>query len=318
MESFVYKYQPKRFDEYEITSDMIHMLHSLVSVNILSVLLIGPFGSGKTTLLQTIINEYYQLESNSCHYSDHILHINSLKEQGINYYRTEVKTFCQTKSLIKDRKKMIIMDDIDLINEQSQQVFRNYMDKYRSNVHFIASSSNIQKVIESLQSRFILLNVSPVQRQHMTNIVDKIVQSESLDIDETAIRFMIDICEGNVKKLINYLEKCKLLNCKITYDNALHVCTNISFLTFTEYTRQIQLKDIQSAIVTIYGIYHQGYSVIDILDTYFAFVKHTNMICEKDKYKIISHICKYIGIFHTIHEDEIELALFTNNLIISL
>jgi len=25
-------------------------------------------------------------------------------------------------------------------------------------------------------------------------------------------------------------------------------------------------------------------------------------------------LCKYISIFHNIHEDEIELALFTNNL----
>ena len=32
------------------------------------------------------------------------------------------------------------------------------------------------------------------------------------------------------------------------------------------------------------------------------------------KYKIIAILCKYITVFHNIHEDEIELALFTNNL----
>jgi hypothetical protein len=32
------------------------------------------------------------------------------------------------------------------------------------------------------------------------------------------------------------------------------------------------------------------------------------------QYKTIAIICKYITIFHNIHEDEIELALFTNNL----
>jgi hypothetical protein len=31
------------------------------------------------------------------------------------------------------------------------------------------------------------------------------------------------------------------------------------------------------------------------------------------KYQAIAIICKYITIFHNIHEDEIELALFTNN-----
>ena len=32
-------------------------------------------------------------------------------------------------------------------------------------------------------------------------------------------------------------------------------------------------------------------------------------------YKIIKIICEYISIFHTIHENEIELVLFTNKLI---
>ena len=35
--------------------------------------------------------------------------INNLKEQGIQYYRTEVKTFCQTPSSISGKKKFIII-----------------------------------------------------------------------------------------------------------------------------------------------------------------------------------------------------------------
>ena len=54
---------------------------------------------------------------------------------------------------------------------------------------------------------------------------------------------------------------------------------------------------------------------MDIIDNYFLFVKNTNLLNENEKYKIIPYICKYITIFHNIHEDEIELALFTNNII---
>ena len=53
---------------------------------------------------------------------------------------------------------------------------------------------------------------------------------------------------------------------------------------------------------------------MDILDNYFLFVKITNLLTEKQKYDIIPIICKYITIFYNIHEDEIELALFSNNL----
>ena len=35
---------------------------------------------------------------------------------------------------------------------------------------------------------------------------------------------------------------------------------------------------------------------------------------ETQKYDIIPYICKYITIFHNVHENDIELSLFTNNL----
>ena len=54
---------------------------------------------------------------------------------------------------------------------------------------------------------------------------------------------------------------------------------------------------------------------MDILDNYFIFIKITNIIPENIKYKIIKIICKYISIFHTEHEYDIELAFFTNELI---
>ena len=67
------------------------------------------------------------------------------------------------------------------------------------------------------------------------------------------------------------------------------------------------------AIKILYDIHDKGYSVMDILDNYFLFVKNTHLLSEEYKYDIIPIICKYITVFHNIHEDEIELALFSNN-----
>ena len=52
---------------------------------------------------------------------------------------------------------------------------------------------------------------------------------------------------------------------------------------------------------------------MDILDNYFLYIKTTQLLSEDEKYSIIPLICKYITIFHNIHEDEIELSLFSNN-----
>ena len=280
---FIHKYQPVYFDDFGMESDVKQILETLIQMNNLNVLLSGNMASGKTSLLNSIVREYYKDKTtNSRVYNENILYINSLKEQGINYYRTDVKTFCQTCSTIKGKKKIVILDDIDLINEQSQQVFRNCIDKYSHNVHFISSCSNIQKVIESLQSRVIIVKIKPIRKDTIVALLNKI--------------------------------KFKLLGEPVTLALAHSLCSNISFCSFEEYTRLIKERNLPSAIKLIYEIYDKGYSVMDILDNYFLFVKQTDMLAEDEKYNIIPYICKYITVFHDIHEDEIELALFTNNL----
>jgi len=311
---FIHKFQPIFFDDFGKNNEVTHILKSFILMDNLNILLLGNIASGKTSLLNAIIKEYYK-ENELKDYEENVLFINSLKEQGINYYRTDVKTFCQTCSTIPNKKKIIVLDDIDFINEQSQQVFRNCIDKYSNNVHFISSCTNIQKVIENLQSRFSIIKIKPLEKENLIEIINNIKTSENIDIEPQAEEFIINICNNTVKILINYMEKFKLLNEKITLDLAIKLCSNISFYTLEDYTNLIKENKLEDAITLIYDLYDRGYSVMDILDNYFVFIKHTNTLDEDEKYKIIPYICKYITIFHNIHEDEIELALFTNNLV---
>jgi len=311
---FIHKYQPIRFSDFEIDNKIISVLNLLIKINSLNILFIGGMGYGKTSLLNAIIREYYDGFTDS-EYENNILYINNLKEQGINYYRNDVKTFCQNCSIIKNKKKIVILDDIDLINEQSQQVFRNCIDKYSHNVHFISSCSNIQKVIENLQSRFTIIKMKPLERENMEKIMDKICLNENIYISPDAKNFILEISNNSAKILINYLEKFKLLNEPIHLELSKLVSTNISFSIFNNYIQSLQEGNLNQAIHILYTIYDKGYSVMDILDNFFLFLKITNHIDENKKYEIIPYICKYISAFHNIHEDEIELALFTNNII---
>lgn len=310
---FLNKYQPLYFNDFESDDEIIDILNTYIKMDNLNILFIGDIGSGKTTFLNASIREYYK-DYTQQQYQDNILHINSLKEQGINYYRNDVKTFCQTCSSIKGKKKIIVLDDIDIINEQSQQVFRNCIDKYSHNVHFISSCSNSQKVIESLQSRFTIIKIKPLQKHNLNQIMQKIIDNEHINITLEAREFILNVSNNNAKILINYMEKFKLLNQDIDFDLATCVCTNISFFIFEQYTYFLQNNQLDSAVKLLYDIYDKGYSVMDILDNYFLFIKITNLLTEIQKYDIIPIICKYITIFHNIHEDEIELALFSNNL----
>ena len=310
---FLKKYQPLFFKDFIIDKEYIELLDTLNKMDSLNILLVGNSGSGKTSILYATIREYYKMKDIP---SKNVLLINNLKEQGISYYRSEVKTFCQTPSIIPNKKKFIILDDIDFINEQSQQVFRNCIDKYSHKVHFLASCSNTQKVIESIQSRCTIIKLKPISQPYLKIILHNIKTAEHLKINEKAEKFILNICNNSVRLLINYLEKFKLLNISIDEKKVKEICTNISFYEFENYTNAWYIdKDLQKSIKLIYSIYNKGYSVMDILDSYFSFIKITTIIQEDVKYKIIIFILKYIAVFHTLHENDIELIIFTNELL---
>jgi len=254
------------------------------------------------------------LDRHSSFPENNILFINNLKEQGIQYFRNDMKTFCQSHTSIHGKKKMVIIDDIDNINEQSQQVFRNYIDKYKKNIHFIACCSNIQKVIESIQSRMHILQISPPSKDQIRNVMENIIKNEILDIDEESKQYLLLVSKLSPRIIMNYLEKIYLLNEPITINKCKKICSSISFRHFEEYIIKLNENKVNEAIDILYTIYDYGYSVIDILDFLFSFVKITNLLNENTKFKIIPFLCKYITIFNNLHEDVIELAFFTNNI----
>lgn len=313
---FIDKYQPLYFKDFELEQTIVDILRSFVKYDNVNIMFIGSFGSGKTTLLNSILREYYLNYDN---YENNVLRINNIKEHGINYYRNDVKTFCQTFSTIKNKKKTIVIDDIDTINEQSQQIFRNCIDKYSSNTNFICSCVNSQKVIESLKTRLYVIRIKPISKETIKKIMVKIKNNENIFIENQETEdFILNICNNNVKTMINYMEKFKILNAKITLEVVKNICSNISFFTIETFIKLIKEKKLTESIQLLYSIYDKGYSTIDILDNLFNYVKMTETINDEEKYIFIKYICKYIAIFYNINEDIIELTLFTNEIINSI
>jgi len=315
MEPILYKYVPKRLEDFYNDTHTLQFIKTMIGINNLNILLLGSSGVGKTSLLNTIVSEYYK-DIDLSIYKNNILYINNLNEQGISYYRNELKFFCKSSSLIKNRKKIVLIDDLDLINEQGQQIFRSILDNYVDNVHCIASCSNTLRVIDSIQSRMNIIKLNPLKEKDLVSIIRKICLEEKINILPEVEDYIISISNNSIRVILNYLEKFRLLDMDITMDLAVNVCTNISLKDFDKYTLLCKNdKDVKESIKILYNIYDRGYSVMDILDNYFIYIKATNLLTEDEKYKIVQYICKYITIFNTIHEDVIELTLFTSNII---
>tara|TARA_X000001036_G_scaffold433726_1_gene471858 strand:+ start:1555 stop:2514 length:960 start_codon:yes stop_codon:yes gene_type:complete len=311
---FLFKYRPTTIHDFQLNKDIIGILKLFIENNNIMLLLLGDSGTGKTSLINCIINSYYNSYSYDIK-NDNILFINSLSEQGILYFRQDVYTFCQSNSTIPGKKKMIILDDIDILNEQSQQIFHTCINKYSNKINFILSSSNIQKTNQHILNKVFKLKVEKFTIPRLTSIMNHICTQEHIVLDKDVQEYIVQLSNYSIRMLINYLEKFKLMNKEIDMDTCKALITNISFQTFKTFTTVcVYDKNIKESINILYELYNHGYSVSDILDNYFIYIKHDVDIDDELKFKIINHICKYIIIVNEIHEDEIELVFFANRL----
>ena len=204
------QYQPKFLSDFKlINSELTDVFNTFLQIDSLLLLLLGSSGSGKTAYINAIINEYYKNYS-ATEQLNNIMHISNVDEFGISCYRTNVKSFCQTRSTIFGKKKMVIIDDFDTINEQGQQVFRGYIDKYNDTVHFVMSCSNILKISESIQSRLFIVSLPQLTNYTLEQVFDDIISSEKIDIDVGVKPFIINASNKSVKMLIGYIEMLKL------------------------------------------------------------------------------------------------------------
>ena len=313
-QSFIHRYRPKRFSEFDVETDIVRLLEYMTTTHNVGILLLGPAGSGKTTLADIVVKEYYAgIESD--HVGDNVMTISNLKDQGIHFYRETVTSFCRTTCTIHGMKKTIVVIDIDTINEQSQQVLRNCVDSYKKNVNFVVTGTVSKKIIDSLQSRLVVMKVPPPSAAILRKVTDNIIARENITMDDEAIEFILRICNGSTKLVVNYLEKFALLKRPIDTAVVNATCTNIYFDRLEHYTAvAVHEQNLPEAIRLIYTIHDEGYSVMDILDSYFSYVKQADMPDDL-KYRIVKIICKYIAMFNLVHEHDIELVFLTKELV---
>jgi len=162
-------------------------------------LLAGSPGIGKTSLGKIIINDLL-----NCQY----LYINASDENGIDTIRHKVIGFAQTKSF-DGKLKVILLDEADAITTSGQEALRNVMEEYVSNTRFILTCNYQHKLIEPLQSRCQIFDITPP----INSVVDRVVtilKSENINIPKEQKPRLVEYIKlyyPDLRRIINDIQK---------------------------------------------------------------------------------------------------------------
>ena len=309
------KYKPKKIQDCYFDTNTMKILENFISNNNYNFILHGDSGCGKSSVINIIINNYYNY--NTFLISSNVCYITILKDQGINFYKNDIKLFINNYTN-NGYKKFIVIEDVELFSEANQLNFIELIKNYRSNIYFLLSTSNVLKINLILYEILDIIEFKKIDELYLNAILNNILNSENLIIDEAIKKYIINLSNNSINNLINNIEKLKLLYTNFnSLEDLIHldIVSDIIINDFDILIYQCTNCTLKDALDYILNLITKGYSIIDILENFLYYIKHTKTnISEENKFLIIKNIIKYINNYFTIEEDTIEIIFFVNNL----
>ncbi len=309
------KYKPKTIEKFYGQTETKSFLKNMIKFNNINYLLIGGSGHGKTSFLEAFVDDYKN-NYNISNIKSNCMFINQSKEQGINYFKNDIKLFCQSNNFISGNKgkKLLVIDNLDTIPDSSQHILKSLIDAYSNQVLFIGTAVVQQKIISALQSRFIT-HFLHIPREHdLLDLTNEIIENENINISNSIItKTIVQKSSNSYRKLINLLDKLRLVDISITPQINNILASDINQCLFQNIFDFIKLDKLENAVKSILEIPNLGYSNIDIYESFYEYIKFCNLD-EKCKLKIIPIICEFISNYYIHYENRLDLVIFVNKI----
>ncbi len=185
------KYRPKTLDDLLGFDAKIEIDDSLPHL-----LLHGTAGTGKTTLAKIIIRQL------GCD----VLTLNASSERGIDTVRDKVKEFASNRS--KDGNiKIVFLDEADHLTGDAQTALRNTMETYSRNTRFILTCNYLNKIIEPLKSRCVLIKFGNIPREDILHRLEYICVQEKIPYEKEALDKIVARTGSDLRSAINSIEE---------------------------------------------------------------------------------------------------------------
>jgi replication factor C subunit 2/4 len=275
--SWVEKYRPKKLDEITAQTDVITSLKRvLFTKNLPHLIFFGPSGCGKTSTILALSRELFGEE----HYQDRVIELNASDERGINVVREKIKTYAKKAINPKDGIppwKIIILDEADNMTPDSQFALRRIMEEYSKLTRFCIICNYHNRIIDPINSRCAMFRFKPIKEDEIIVKLKYICQKENFDCSEEFLHQIVKKCRGDLRKGINFLQKCYNAYGNILNQEILNEISGvIPEKTFNELIHSIIHKDSQKMDFLINEIVNNGYSLVNQILYFDTFIKNAD------------------------------------------
>jgi replication factor C small subunit len=210
-EIWVEKYRPKKLSEIVGQDEVVIRLKSFVERKSLpNLLFAGPPGVGKTCAALCIAYELFDEG-----WRQNLLSLNASDERGIDVIRTKVKDYARTRPIGDFPYKIIYLDESDALTPDAQHALRRTMEMYTHTCRFILAANYSSRIIEPIQSRCAIFRFRRLADKDIAEMLRRIAKAEKLTLTPDAIKAIIYVSEGDMRRAINVLQAASSLKRRV-------------------------------------------------------------------------------------------------------
>jgi replication factor C subunit 2/4 len=278
---WVEKYRPSKLSEISTQHNVIESLRNGIETkNIPHLIFHGGSGCGKTSTIIALAKELFGEK----YYSKRVIELNASDERGINVVRDKIKMYAKQAVKIDDSIppwKIIILDEADTMTADSQFALRRIIEEYSKVTRFCFICNYHNKIIDPIISRCSLFCFKPIIDIDIFNKLKEISIVEKFDCSDILINKIVKISRGDLRKAINFLQKCFNSYSEVYNDNILEEVSGIlPSVIFNKLIKDIFEKNLPEINKQIKSICLNGYSLVNQILLFHDFIIDSKLSSE--------------------------------------